>query len=765
MKYCSIYFRNEGIYVLSITKTVSGVHIEGEPLYTLAPDSTQKSIGETVLKAIQAYKTGIPQPEPAEHSKSASKSPVLKALGFRSWRAFYKEAFHFNIADNGKQIEIIPFKEGGEKGALFPIPDEKQNCSSEPEAIGAFLFHFITIKRIFLFFRPEAVYLLWRMDDAHIAVLDAHTPLEIISEKIVQVFNKSKAGIFDRNDFQHISRDLLQSEGFKTWKKFSAGAQGFELNKYENTVSIAPLIEKPKRNDISFSPLSNKVRTCTFQVNEISSTLALFKEQPIAKEDRKVKVVTEPAVEPVAAVKEDKREEKDKRCLVFFREESIVIICLYKSLTTWILSEPVIKLPRQSSPESIGVAIQKIIEASLRGDRNLPSGLTIMPGVQKISFEIPGTKPDERFSKVETILVSAGYKNWELFTRKSTGFELIYETNEVSLIPLRLFHNGIFSFMPDQEAKCIFEANTLGETLLSLIKIKYADVYYGRTVLKTYTQFNDAAPYLTIPGDSPAETIGDTVLRTLATTPQVVHSLWLNWRQKLWENPAPQEDEADFKKEALFFRITDYWNSITILPFGKNTAGEFQPFRDAAVVCGQSKEEIGKALLLLGMMRRISAYVKDTIMYVIYTTDEPLLIKFELNTEAQIIGETILQAFKLTRQHGASDRGNLWKLGTANLEFAGFKNWKSFTKNALCLDLEYCTSFVRIIPKKEEHDGSFSLILDKASTCPVFPDQLGNSLLRIIGKEEENRRKGEPGSGRTGRGDDGRTGRREDGRR
>jgi hypothetical protein len=130
---CGVYYRAEATYIVSSAWTESGLLIDHEPVIKLDPDTPIPIMGEAVLTALAATQKGIPAPQ----DQRAITAPLLQAVGFKTWRAFTKDALYLGVNYDGTKVEIIPSV--ASRGGFDYRGDKAATCPPAPNDVGALL--------------------------------------------------------------------------------------------------------------------------------------------------------------------------------------------------------------------------------------------------------------------------------------------------------------------------------------------------------------------------------------------------------------------------------------------------------------------------------------------------------------------------------------------------------------------------------------------------------------------------------------------------
>jgi hypothetical protein len=136
-KACEVYFRRDGIYVVSSSETTKGYWIASAPMSKFAPAVSPSELGNAVIEALQASCRGVPIPK--DHNEVMKK--ILKFVGYRSWKAFTDGARCVSIEYADNEVTIIPtFNVEDSGGAFNFMPGKAIKSELRAETIGKVLF-------------------------------------------------------------------------------------------------------------------------------------------------------------------------------------------------------------------------------------------------------------------------------------------------------------------------------------------------------------------------------------------------------------------------------------------------------------------------------------------------------------------------------------------------------------------------------------------------------------------------------------------------
>jgi hypothetical protein len=132
-----IYGRSDWLIIHPVNEATSGVGIASSPVFRVPVTASQEEIGEAIIAALAAFKSGVQHHDCTSHGKE-----FLKAAGFRSWRALYSNAVYCSFSDDGISLRFEPHAYGGTRGdqkGFQPLGAAEVVASSQASAteIGA----------------------------------------------------------------------------------------------------------------------------------------------------------------------------------------------------------------------------------------------------------------------------------------------------------------------------------------------------------------------------------------------------------------------------------------------------------------------------------------------------------------------------------------------------------------------------------------------------------------------------------------------------
>ena len=118
----ALYKRREMLIVEPTSTTTAGVGIGTAPIETFPDEISSELLGEAVLRALEAARTGVPHPGPDEWAAIAK--PLYEAAGVKSWGAFVKGAVYCHVTRDDANLYIEPSRNLGARGGFQPIPGQ-----------------------------------------------------------------------------------------------------------------------------------------------------------------------------------------------------------------------------------------------------------------------------------------------------------------------------------------------------------------------------------------------------------------------------------------------------------------------------------------------------------------------------------------------------------------------------------------------------------------------------------------------------------------
>jgi hypothetical protein len=115
MQSCGVFFRKNSFYVVSESFTTYGIGVSVGPMFKVETQEPRE-VGEAVVAALNASRSGIPQPE----NMSQVQKELFRFTGARSWSDLAKGAQYAAVRRNDSTVTVEPHKAGS--GAAF-VPD------------------------------------------------------------------------------------------------------------------------------------------------------------------------------------------------------------------------------------------------------------------------------------------------------------------------------------------------------------------------------------------------------------------------------------------------------------------------------------------------------------------------------------------------------------------------------------------------------------------------------------------------------------------
>ncbi len=129
-KASEVYFRGDTVFVVTMARTVpAGFVMRLGQMFKLRRDEDPSVWGETVLKSLDLFREGVPQPD----LRNAGKE-LLDFAGVKSWRTFSSKAQYLYIAFEGRELSVIPTTQV--TGGFDHLTDQAVKSPPEPQAVG-----------------------------------------------------------------------------------------------------------------------------------------------------------------------------------------------------------------------------------------------------------------------------------------------------------------------------------------------------------------------------------------------------------------------------------------------------------------------------------------------------------------------------------------------------------------------------------------------------------------------------------------------------
>ncbi|MEN2743858.1 hypothetical protein [Sinomonas halotolerans] len=113
--------RGDRLVVYSSSQTRDGFWITNGEFELLAPASSDQELGAAVLRMLDASRSQVRTPNLRGPSPF---SPVLEALGLRSWSAYARGLLHVHIEREGRSVKVAPSRNGGSREGLVGIVED-----------------------------------------------------------------------------------------------------------------------------------------------------------------------------------------------------------------------------------------------------------------------------------------------------------------------------------------------------------------------------------------------------------------------------------------------------------------------------------------------------------------------------------------------------------------------------------------------------------------------------------------------------------------
>lgn len=137
MQSAAVYELKDRVLIHPWQRTTAGLSMASEPYVSLPLDVDAKSLGTSVLHALEASGRTVPHPTSWRGLEAAR----LKAAGVKSERAFQLNARSVSVDRAGDSLRIEPSRNGGTRGdtkGFAPLPELSTSLplNSSVEAIG-----------------------------------------------------------------------------------------------------------------------------------------------------------------------------------------------------------------------------------------------------------------------------------------------------------------------------------------------------------------------------------------------------------------------------------------------------------------------------------------------------------------------------------------------------------------------------------------------------------------------------------------------------
>ena len=114
MQSCGVFFRNDSFYVVSESFTTYGIGVSVGPMFKVEM-KRPREVGEAVVAALNASRSGIPQPE----NMSQVQKELFRFIGARNWSDLAKSARYTAVRRNDSIVTVEPHQPGS-GGAFVP---------------------------------------------------------------------------------------------------------------------------------------------------------------------------------------------------------------------------------------------------------------------------------------------------------------------------------------------------------------------------------------------------------------------------------------------------------------------------------------------------------------------------------------------------------------------------------------------------------------------------------------------------------------------
>ena len=104
---CEIYLRKHTIFVISQSLSEFGIGVSIGPMFKVETNTPQ-SVGEAVIAALDASRSGISQPD----DLGQIQKDLFRFTGTRSWSDLVKTATYVGVTRVGHTVTIMPHRVG-----------------------------------------------------------------------------------------------------------------------------------------------------------------------------------------------------------------------------------------------------------------------------------------------------------------------------------------------------------------------------------------------------------------------------------------------------------------------------------------------------------------------------------------------------------------------------------------------------------------------------------------------------------------------------
>ncbi len=130
-----MYRVGASLVIGSLDQVPDGFWVATERVTRLAAGEPEEALGAAVLAALCASRTGVPAPERSSRNESAA----VTAAGYRSYRAFVRDAVLVMVERAGDTVLLTPTRNGGPTGegrGFRAEPVSAVSAPASPAAVG-----------------------------------------------------------------------------------------------------------------------------------------------------------------------------------------------------------------------------------------------------------------------------------------------------------------------------------------------------------------------------------------------------------------------------------------------------------------------------------------------------------------------------------------------------------------------------------------------------------------------------------------------------
>lgn len=117
----AVDLRGHRLVIYASSQTRDGFWITNGTFELLDRDAEDEELGAAVLRVLATSRVGVRTPN--LRRAPSPFTPVLDALGLRSWNAYARGALHVHVERSGRTVELTPSRNGGTKEGFVGDPE------------------------------------------------------------------------------------------------------------------------------------------------------------------------------------------------------------------------------------------------------------------------------------------------------------------------------------------------------------------------------------------------------------------------------------------------------------------------------------------------------------------------------------------------------------------------------------------------------------------------------------------------------------------